>query len=105
MVLEPPIHDLAIGRRLADGMASEADLVEVAAWPLVRRAVWLGGLLARGALLALRGVRGVAGVRSLVGALDDTRTRDAARHALMHTAHDAPYRWAHALFHSDPEVR
>lgn len=112
---EHPCPDLAIGRRLLDGTASVADVTAFAQWPLARRAPWLGSVFARcaaadpvmraAALSALRGVRGVPGARAIVAGLADEATRNAARFALMHTAQDAPWRWAHALFHGDPEVR
>ena len=115
MSSEAPCHDLAIGRRLVDGTASIADVVDFAQWPLARRAPFLGAVLARrddldpamraAVISALRGVRGVPGVRALVGALGDEATCNAARFALVHTAHDAPWRWVHALFHADPAIR
>ncbi len=116
-----PCHDLAIGRRLADGTATVEDIRALAAWPLARRAPYLGDVFAllradagdapreieirRACLAALAGARGVPAVRAIVAALDDATMRDDARLALMHTARDAPARWAHALFHHDPEVR
>jgi hypothetical protein len=115
MSSESPIHDLAIGRRLVDGTASVDDVIAFAQWPLVKRAPWLGVVFRwcldadpamRGAALsALRGARGVPGVRTLVAGLGDAATRDDARLALVHTARDAPWRWVHALFHADAEVR
>ena len=115
MSSEPPTHDLAIGRRLVDGTASADDVAAFAQWPLARRAPWLGAVFARRAdpdpalraavVSALRGVRGVPGVRAIVAALGDDATRFEAVHALMHTARDAPWRYVHALFHGDPEVR
>jgi len=115
MSSEPPCQDLVIGRRLVDGSASVADVVELAQWPMSRRAPLLGTVFARrndpdpamraAALSALRGVRGVPGVRAIVAGLGDQATRDAARLSLVHTARDAPMRWVHALFHPDVEVR
>ena len=110
-----PTHDLAIGRRLVDGTASVDDVMAFAQWPLARRAPWLGVVFARcldedpamrgAALSALAGARGVPGVRAIVAGLGDAATRDHARLALMHTARDAPWRWVHALFHADADVR
>lgn len=87
MSSEAPCHDLAIGRRLVDGTASIADVVDFAQWPLARRAPFLGAVLARrddldpamraAVISALRGVRGVPGVRALVGALGDEATCNA----------------------------
>src|SRR5687768_13951457 len=110
-------RDLAIGRRLADGTATPADVIAIGDWPMPRRAPYLGAVFARvddadpemrnAALTALRGARGVPGVRALVAGLHDpyAPTRDAARIALQVTARDAPSRWAHALFHPDVAVR
>lgn len=112
MTIEPARHDLAIGRRIADGTASADEVASLAQWSLAHRAPWLGYLLARAsdsdramrdaAIAALVGVRGMPGVRAIVAALDEA---PAAIGALASTAKDAPARWAHALFHPVPAVR
>ena len=108
-------QDLAIARRIAGGTATAADVAAVASWPIAQRAPVLGAVLAlagtadgtirAAAIAALAGVHGVPGLRAIVAALDDVTTREVARVALRETARFVPARWAHALFHPDPEVR
>ncbi|MDQ3369393.1 MAG: hypothetical protein M3680_28540, partial [Myxococcota bacterium] len=119
MSLPVTCRDLEIWRRLharspADG-GDVAVLHALAALPISRRGPYLGAILElcthpdpalrAAAIGGLRGVRGVTGVRAIVAALADPATRDVALDALEKTARSAPYRYAHAVFHPDPEVR
>src|SRR5262245_45425086 len=112
------MRDLELWHRLARGEPVTADeLLALAAWPIVRRAPFLGAVVPlaehaepviRGAALrALAGARGHIGVSALVRGLDDddADVRAAALAALRDTARDAPARYAHAMFHSRVEIR
>jgi hypothetical protein len=111
------MRDLELHRRLVAGTVTAAELAPLAAWPMSRRAAflrWLAPLAAHAdpemraaALGALAGARGINGVRAIVRALDDgaESVRAAAVDALRATAAGAPYRFAHALFHPNAEVR
>src|SRR5512140_1533424 len=111
------MRDLELWRQLRAGTATPAALDAVAAWPLGRRAAYLGWIaplaahdepaMRVAALHALSGCRGVPGVRAIVAALDDdvAEVRAAAVAALRVTARDAPVRYAHALFHPRAETR
>ncbi len=111
------MHDIDIWRRLESGVATPADLAEVAALPLGRRCAYVGAglrlvahaepLIRAAALGVLAGSRGFEGVRAIVAALDDKdeTVRIAALAALRETSRDAPARFAHALFHPRPDIR
>src|SRR6476660_7142480 len=111
------MRDLEISRRLASGAVTPAEVDALGEATLAGRAAMFGHVLPlvdagdpamrAAALRALSGVRGVPGVRALVRGLDDADpgVRDAALAALRVTARDAPYRYAHALFHGDVAVR
>jgi hypothetical protein len=111
------MRDLELYRRLVAGTATAAELAQVAAWPMSRRAPLLAYVaplvsfddpeMRAAALAALAGSRGITGVRAIVHALDDTddRVRAAALDGLRATAGHAPHRYAHALFHPSAELR
>ena len=110
--------DLDIHERLTAGSPTVEELrQQMAAWPLARRAAYIGmvapfttdadAAVRKAALDALAGARGVGGVRGIVTALADgeVSVRTAAVAALREVARDAPERYAHALFHASPDVR
>ena len=111
------MRDLEIWRHLANGTVDASELLAVMRWPIQRRGPYLGYIAAltahtdehiRGfAIAALGGCRGVPGVRAIVQALDDDSdiVRNVAVAALRETAREAPYRYAHALFHHRVEIR
>ncbi len=111
------MRDLELWRHLAAGNADPAELARLAAWPVARRAPYVGAIaplaehadpaMRTAAIAALAGVHGATGVRAIARALDDEHdtVRAAAVEALRATAREAPYRFVHALFHPRADVR
>jgi hypothetical protein len=111
------MRDLELWRHLAAGDADPAELARLAAWPIARRAPYVGAIaplaehadpaMRAAAIAALRGAQGATGVRAIARGLDDEddAVRTAAVEALRGTAREEPYRFTHALFHPRADVR
>lgn len=92
-------------------------LKELAAWPVKERVAFFGPLprllehddesLRAAAVAVLQGAVGPLAFRHIIRALHDPTpsVRLAAVETLRESAQAEPYRWVHALFHSDAEVR